>query len=218
MVAGFAALLSAEAACHLPILCLLCPWFWKGGESLPARVGGGKSEHQWARCRVTSKAFGDTRGRRRREASRRTVPQKTDRPFGISNFKFEISVGARVKRWGKSPPLETQVTRHGKPHRVQGQIGDHGAARSKSRHRATGSGYRPLRQMILSPACCLGPGRQNSAYSPSKITFGSRERAAGSSKARKRPTAIRTQFHGWFGATGCLTKASFIRWAAARLE
>ena len=27
--------------------------FWKGGESLPAQAGGGKSEHQRARCRVT---------------------------------------------------------------------------------------------------------------------------------------------------------------------
>src|ERR1041384_8380438 len=34
----------------------------------------------------------------------------------------------RVKRWGKSPPLQAQARRHGKPHRVQGQIGDLGAA------------------------------------------------------------------------------------------
>ncbi len=36
----------------------------------------------------------------------------------------------RVKRWCKRPPREAQVTRHGKPHRVQGQIGNRGAARS----------------------------------------------------------------------------------------
>jgi hypothetical protein len=30
---------------------------------------------------------------------------------------------ARVKRWGKSPPLGWQHTRHGKPRVVQGQIG-----------------------------------------------------------------------------------------------
>ena len=35
-----------------------------------------------------------------------------------------------MKRWGKSPPREAQATRHGKPHRVQGQIGNRGTARS----------------------------------------------------------------------------------------
>jgi hypothetical protein len=55
-----------------------------------------------------------------------------------------------VKRCGKSAPLEAQATRHGKPHRVQGQIGDLGAARSMFRESETGSGYWPLRQMILS--------------------------------------------------------------------
>ena len=37
-----------------------------------------------------------------------------------------------VKRCGKSAPREAQATRHGKPHRVQGQIGNRGAARSAS--------------------------------------------------------------------------------------
>ena len=59
---------------------------------------------------------------------------------------------ARVKRWGKSPPLQAQARRHGKPHRVQGQIGDPGAARSAFRAGATGPGYWLLRQMVLSPA------------------------------------------------------------------
>jgi len=36
---------------------------------------------------------------------------------------------ARVKRWGKSPPPHAQARGHGKPHRVQGQIGDPEAAR-----------------------------------------------------------------------------------------
>src|SRR5579864_9178079 len=58
-------------------------------------------------------------------------------------------IRVRVKRWCKRPRLEAQVTRHGKPHRVQGQIGDPGAARSGSRKR-TGAGYWLLRQMILS--------------------------------------------------------------------
>ena len=33
------------------------------------------------------------------------------------------SVGARVKRWGKSPPGDGQPDPHGKPHREQCQIG-----------------------------------------------------------------------------------------------
>jgi len=49
---------------------------------------------------------------------------------------------ARVKRWGKSPPLQAQAWGHGKPHRVQGQIGDPGAARSRFRNaeRVPGTG------------------------------------------------------------------------------
>jgi hypothetical protein len=51
------------------------------------RDGGGKSEHQRARCRVTTEADSataggwpeDTRGRRCREACRRKVPQKINR-------------------------------------------------------------------------------------------------------------------------------------------
>ena len=73
----------------------------------------------------------------------------------------------RVKRCGKSAPREAQATRHGKPHRVQGQIGNRGAARSAFRESETGFGYRSLRQMILSAA----RRRQNSAYSPSKTNL-----------------------------------------------
>ena len=72
----------------------------------------------------------------------------------------------RVKRCGKSAPREAQATRHGKPRRVQGQIGNRGAARSAS-VKAAGFGYRSLRQMILSAA----RRRQNSAYSPSKTNL-----------------------------------------------
>jgi len=71
-----------------------------------------------------------------------------------------------VKRCGKSAPREAQATRHGKPRPVQGQIGNSGAARSQLRESATDSGYRLLRQMILSPGASRG--RQNSAYSPAK--------------------------------------------------
>jgi len=59
----------------------------------------------------------------------------------------------RVKRRGKSPPLQARARRHGKPHRVQGQIGDGGAARSNpALFGGASPGYRLLRQMILSPA------------------------------------------------------------------
>src|ERR1022692_4515117 len=71
-----------------------------------------------------------------------------------------------VKRCGKSAPREAQATRHGKPHRVQGQIGNLGAARSAFRESGTGFGYRSPRQMILSPEEIRS--RQNSAYSSSK--------------------------------------------------
>ena len=57
---------------------------------------------------------------------------------------------ARVKRWGKSPPLQAQARRHGKPHRVQGQIGDPGVARSNPAFGQEGPGYWLPRQMVLS--------------------------------------------------------------------
>ena len=73
---------------------------------------------------------------------------------------------ARVKRWGKSPPLGAQAPRHGKPRRVQGQIGDPGAARSRFREGGTGSGYWLLRQMILSPAPQNGTGQTKFGLQP----------------------------------------------------
>ena len=72
-----------------------------------------------------------------------------------------------MKRWGKSPPLQAQARRHGKPHRVQGQIGDLGAARSGSAKAERVPGIGCLDKWFSPPhqRC-----RQNSAYSPSKIT------------------------------------------------
>ena len=102
---------------------------------------------------------GDRRGRKVGRLFDGKCHRKSDRrsPFDA----------ARVKRCGKSAPREAQATRHGKPHRVQGQIGNRGAARSAFRESETGFGYRSLRQMILSAA----RRRQNSAYSPSKTIF-----------------------------------------------
>jgi len=142
--------------------------FWKGGESLPARAGRGKSEHRRARRRVTFCNFkfeiaeGYTRAENRK-VFRRKVPQKI-KPPAVVLTSFGV---ARVKRWCKRPPREAQATRHGKPRRVQGQIGNPGAARSAFRESETGFGYRSPRQMILSAA----RRRQNSAYSPSKTIF-----------------------------------------------
>ena len=99
---------------------------------------------------------GDTRGRKVGRLSDGKCHRKSDR-----HWRKPV---ARVKRCGKSAPREAQATRHGKPHRVQGQIGNRGAARSGFRESETGFGYRSLRQMILSAA----RRRQNSAYSPSK--------------------------------------------------
>jgi len=114
------------------------------------RDGGGKSEHQRARCRVTPKAFGDICGRIPALVGvRRTVPQKTD-SLNCSDGHRPPLQSVMVKRCGKSAPREAQATRHGKPHRVQGQIGNPGAARSRFRESETDSGYRLLRQMILS--------------------------------------------------------------------
>ena len=101
-----------------------------------------------------------------------------------------------MKRWGKSPPLQAQARRHGKPHRVQGQIGDRGAARSMPRvgqasrlSREEKTGWKPV------PLCGQVPGtgcsdkwfspsrkgrRQNSAYSPSKISEHARLRIGAS--------------------------------------
>src|ERR1035441_9651615 len=70
----------------------------------------------------------------------------------------------RVKRWCKRPPREAQATRHGKPHRVQGQIGNPGAARSCS---AKADGFRVSAAQTNDSLRPQGR-RQNSAYSPSK--------------------------------------------------
>ena len=91
-----------------------------------------------------SGSFGwDTRGRKVERLFDGQCHRKSNR---LSRFAGR----ARVKRCGKSAPREAQATRHGKPHRVQGQIGNPGAARSRFRESETDSGYRPHRQMVLS--------------------------------------------------------------------
>ncbi len=88
----------------------------------------------------------DTRGRTPAVCRGSTDSATENQTAGVSQ-----ATPARVKRCGKSAPREAQATRHGKPHRVQGQIGNPGAARSRFRESGTDSGYRLPRQMILSP-------------------------------------------------------------------
>src|SRR5439155_18040532 len=99
------------------------------------QAGGGKSEHRRARCRVTPVARGYTRA-----ARPRGLPTESATETQTASVSQEAP--ARVKRWSKSPPLQAQARRHGKPHRVQGQIGDRGAARSRFRtaERVPGTG------------------------------------------------------------------------------
>ena len=136
-------------------------WFWKGGEPLPARAGRGKSEHQRARCRVTrARSAGIHAGGRLKDFSTDSATENQtaeivaalcERRKKCDGHRPPLQL-ARVKRCGKSAPREAQATRHGKPHRVQGQIGNPGAARSRFRESETDSGYRLHRQMVLSPA------------------------------------------------------------------
>src|SRR5512145_196566 len=69
-----------------------------------------------------------------------------------------------VKRCGKSAPRGAQATRHGKPHRVQGQIGNRGAARSAS---AKADRFRVL-AAETNDSLRSQERRQKSAYSPSR--------------------------------------------------
>jgi hypothetical protein len=63
----------------------------------------------------------------------------------------------RVKRWGKSPPLVWQHTRHGKPRVVQGQIGGESRPGSSSQ-RSRGSRFRAIAARMRSlgngASCC----------------------------------------------------------------
>ncbi len=136
----------SNPACQFCTLRLDWPWFWKGGESLPSRTAGRGRKVRTPKGAMprNSGSFGwDTRGRKVERLFDGQCHRKSNR---LSRFAGR----ARVKRCGKSAPREAQATRHGKPHRVQGQIGNPGAARSRFRESETDSGYRPHRQMVLS--------------------------------------------------------------------
>jgi len=115
---------------------LYLPRFWKGGESLPAQAGGGKSELHRARRRVTQvrtigiHAGGPLQGGPTESATENKQPAQALPPGPVM-----------VKRCGKSAPRAAQATRHGKPRRVQDQIGNPGTARSGA---AKAAGFRVL--------------------------------------------------------------------------
>src|SRR5690242_166371 len=86
--------------------------------SRPAlRNGGGKSEHHRARCRVTWLPLRNCgkQPRYTREATPRGVPTDSATE-NIPPAWFTRTRPVRVKRWSKSPPLQAQARRHGKPH------------------------------------------------------------------------------------------------------
>ncbi len=147
--------------CHPSEARVTCPRFWEGGESLFAQAEGGKSEHHEGAMPRNSGSAGDTRGRNSGDAFRRKVPQRT--------YRLRRKAPVRVKRCGKSAPREAQATRHGKPHRVQGQIGNRAAARRRT---SRASGTDRFRVWAAQTNDSLRPQgrRQKSAYSPLKIT------------------------------------------------
>jgi|SRR5579859_1180072 len=143
------------ATCHPSPVTLYYEWFWKGGESLPSRFAGWRRKVRTPKgampCNLVAAVYDrrqtriHTGGKSRGFPTDSATENRQPRHFGV---------GVMVKRCGKSAPREAQATRHGKPHRVQGQIGNPGAARSRFRESETDSGYRLLRQMILSVPLC----------------------------------------------------------------
>jgi len=95
--------------------------FWKGGGSLP-RIRPGRRKVRTPKGAMPRNRDFD-RGYTR-EATPRGVPTDSATENKPPGRILTDPVVARVKRWGKSPPPAAQATGHGKPHRVQGQIGD----------------------------------------------------------------------------------------------
>jgi hypothetical protein len=65
----------------------------------------------------------DRRGRPQGKCHRKQTAPPINRPAGTTGSAGRFVGGARVKRWGKSPPRDRQRERHGKPHREQDRIG-----------------------------------------------------------------------------------------------
>ena len=115
--------------CALSFPCMMLTLRW-GGESLSVSAGRGKSEHHRAGRRVTPVQpeihAGDALQNASTDSATENIPPR--------------AIEVRVKRWGKSPPLQEQSRRHGKPRPVQGQIGNsrNGPFRGPKGHRVSG--------------------------------------------------------------------------------
>jgi hypothetical protein len=119
-------------ACSRPGFALASPWVAAGRRIAPAFAQGRKVRTpQGGMPRNPVLGPGYTRETKSRDFPTDSATEKIP----------PRATGVRVKRWGKSPPREAQATRHGKPHPVQDQIGNRGAARSASCASATGFGY-----------------------------------------------------------------------------
>jgi len=125
---------------------VLFPWFWKGGESLFRRKPGGRKVRTPPGAMPRNRSTPTQEGAGRIHAGGEVVRPphgKCHREHTAKPGRRLLEVPAvRVKRWGKSPPLQAQARRQGKPRRVQGQIGNPGAARSMFRtaERVPGTG------------------------------------------------------------------------------
>jgi len=97
---------------YLIVKVVLEGWRIAGGASCQRKVRTPKG----AMPRNSSPFDRDTRGQDASPDGQ--CHRKADRP------DIGDDIGVRVKRCGKSAPREAQATRHGKPHRVQGQIGN----------------------------------------------------------------------------------------------
>ena len=180
----------STCACLFALLPLYFHRFWEGGESPPCRAAGRGRKVRTPEGAMPRNSAAAVYGRRKTKIHAGGKSRGFPTESATENQTAEIVAAlcerrnrgghrpplqlARVKRCGKSAPREAQATRHGKPHRVQGQIGNPGAARSSFRESETDSGYRLLRQMILSAR--EGADRIRLTALPKPIFRSSRER------------------------------------------
>ncbi len=125
---------------------------------LPVRwYGRGKSELHGAGCWVTPR-----RGNPKESATENRPPAG----------ETTVSLRARVKRRGKSPPRSRRRERHGKPHPEQGQIGAERRPVSQLRSgRLRRGAGQPASQINGHPFGVYCAGRQNSAYRPACLNY-----------------------------------------------
>jgi len=137
-----------------------------------SKAGGGKSEHQRARCRVTSP---------RRQASRRRYTRAAGASLPTDSATENIPPGPQGPGKGEKARQELTACRAtGKARKTPSGARPNRKPRSGPLQvppRGTGFGYRPLRQMILSPDFSgqtefgLQPGRNQSPGPPINPIF-----------------------------------------------